>query len=197
MVLKVGVIICIRINIVQNLFLFFFSSPNSSGASLTRPLCLVIGWAHDIMIIVRGKLLGVLRQLMHVVLKLVDSWCRGASLSVNPTKTEIIVFTMKYNWDKCWNQKSGGQELVLKDSVKCRGIVLDSKQWWKEHTEHTISKNIKYLWQLRRAIGRNWGLKPETVKWVYESVLNPRLAYGVMLWRRGQTSTGSWWKLMV
>lgn len=70
---------------------------------------------------------------MQGLLTLVDACPRGADLSVNHTRIEIVVTVMTYTWDKSCNLKLVGQELVWKDSVKYLGVIIDSKISWKEN----------------------------------------------------------------
>ena len=41
---------------------------------------------------------------------------------------------------------------------------------------------ITTLWLCRRAIGSNWGLKPDTLLWISTAILCPRLNYASMVW---------------
>ncbi|KAJ8915461.1 hypothetical protein NQ315_003224 [Exocentrus adspersus] len=38
------------------------------------------------------------------------------------------------------------------------------------------------MWQLRRVVGKYWGLKPGVLHWVYTAVVRPRLQYGALVW---------------
>lgn len=64
----------------------------------------------------------------------------------------------QYKWDISCNLKLGGLELVQKDTVNYLRVIPYSKLSWMDHLEHTVWKYRKCIWQLRRAIGRNWGL---------------------------------------
>ena len=55
-----------------------------------------IGYADDILIIVRGQLLEVLFGVMQQALGIVDTCCRKPGLSANPNKTHVVVFTRRY-----------------------------------------------------------------------------------------------------
>jgi hypothetical protein len=49
------------------------------------------GFADDIAIVVNGKLLNTVCELMQKALFIVQTWCRGVGLSVN--ETSIVLFT--------------------------------------------------------------------------------------------------------
>jgi len=54
------------------------------------------GYADDGCILVCGKVLTTMSEIMQRILRGVEDWCRKRDLRVNPSKTEIILFTRKY-----------------------------------------------------------------------------------------------------
>ncbi|XP_011705799.1 PREDICTED: uncharacterized protein LOC105460998, partial [Wasmannia auropunctata] len=38
------------------------------------------------------------------------------------------------------------------------------------------------MWACRRALGKNWGIRPRVALWIYETVLLPRLTYAAVVW---------------
>ena len=62
----------------------------------------VVGYADDIMIIRRGPFLHTLIELKQGDSWIVEAWCRSTGLGVNRDKTEVMVFTRKYKWDKTY-----------------------------------------------------------------------------------------------
>ena len=59
---------------------------------------------------------------------------------------------------------------------------MDSKLTWGIHLEVKCRKFAAALWQLRRALGRNWGLKPVAMKWLFDAILKSRLTYAAVVW---------------
>lgn len=55
----------------------------------------VQGYADDLVITVRGKFLHTISDRMQYALNLITRWCEGNGLSVNPVKTEMILFTRR------------------------------------------------------------------------------------------------------
>jgi len=54
------------------------------------------GFADDGVIIIVGKVLHILSDIMQRMLRGVQKWCSDRHLSVNPSKTDTILFTRKY-----------------------------------------------------------------------------------------------------
>ena len=82
---------------------------------------------------------------------------------------------------------------VISTRQKCYGLeiskraaylefILDSKLTWKDHFENKCNKFITTLWLCRRAIGSNWGLKPDTLLWIFTAILRPKLTYASIVW---------------
>jgi Reverse transcriptase (RNA-dependent DNA polymerase) len=57
------------------------------------------GFADDVVVLVNGKFLSTLCELMHHVLHIVQRWGEQVGLSVNPNKTKAILFTKNRNLD--------------------------------------------------------------------------------------------------
>ena len=68
--------------------------------NLSEEGCQVVGYADDILIMRRGPFLHTLTELIQGDLGIVKAWCRNTGLGVNPDKTEVMMFTRKYKWDK-------------------------------------------------------------------------------------------------
>jgi ribonuclease HI len=141
-----------------------------------------ISYADDLCILIRGKFVNTVSEMMQNALKVVESWCREHQLSVNANKTEMMLFTTKtkipvVNWPTLF-----GTQLELKDKVKYLGVTLDTKLNFKEHLNKRIETSTKLLWQCRRAIGRTWGLSPKMISWLYTCVIRPYLTYGCVVW---------------
>ena len=122
----------------------------------------VIGYADDLVIVCRGKYLNTLCDSTQRALKIVERWCTKIGLSVNPSKTELVIFTKKRDFTGFKKPKLFGTALELSTSVKYLGLTLTPNLNWKEHIAYRINKCIKVFWCCKRAIGRNWGLVHQT-----------------------------------
>ena len=141
-----------------------------------------IGYADDLAILLTGRYESVLCNRMQGALNIVEKWCSERSLSVNPAKTEMVLFTKKRKLENMILPKIKETRVCLKKEVKYLGVVLDSKLNWKRHLEVKASKACKALWQCRRTVGRSWGLSPKITLWLYTAVIRPMLCYGAIVW---------------
>jgi ribonuclease HI len=149
-----------------------------------------IGYADDLSIICRGKFLDTLSDRTQAAVKIVERWCLEVGLRVNPSKSELIIFTKNKKLQGFKNPSLFGSIIEQRDQVKYLGIVLDSKLNWQSHIEYRVKKCLKVFWCCRSAIGRTWGLSPKCVLWLYNAVVKPMLAYGSLVWWPG-TNTAS------
>lgn len=141
-----------------------------------------IGYADDLAILISGKVTGTICNLTQQALRIVERWCREFDLSVNPTKTELVMFTQKRTLGPYRLPKLFDTELQLADEVKYLGVILDSKLNWSSHLDNKLNKACITFWQCKRMIGKKWGLSPKIILWLYCAVIRPMITYGAVVW---------------
>lgn len=141
-----------------------------------------IGYADDIAILISGKFASIVCDLTQAALRIVERWCQEYDLSVNPTKTEMVMFTNKRMLGMFTLPKLFGTKLQLAREVKYLGITLDRKLSWSTHIDNRIKKASITFWQCRRMIGKQWGLSPKITLWLYTAIIRPMFCYGSVVW---------------
>ena len=116
---------------------------------LTKAGYTTVGYADDIVTLIRGKFWGTVSEMMQGALKFVEKWCAKHGLSVNPAKTHLVPFTKKTG-------NKGIKEIVFYETilqtvgeVKYLGVTLDSKLTFKPHLERITTKATRTLWTCR------------------------------------------------
>ena len=104
-----------------------------------------------------------LSELIQWVLHAVETWCDELGLSVNPDKTGLVAFTRRKKLPGFFEPRLFGTTLRCSTSVKCLGIILDSRQSWREHMDVKVRKAHNLLWDCRRAYGVTWCLRLRVV----------------------------------
>jgi hypothetical protein len=122
-----------------------------------------IGFADDLCIVIRGRDLSTISDQMRKALKIVEDWCVEQDLSVNPHKTEMMLFTRKTKVPDFRLPKLFGTQLKLTDKIKYLGVIFDPKLSFKQHLEDRVKKATMIFWQCRRTFDKTWGLAPKMV----------------------------------
>jgi hypothetical protein len=94
----------------------------------------VQGFADDIVITILGFDHDIIANLMDQTLRRVEIWCENNSLSVNPSKTELILSTRKRNNRIPTDSvKLFGENQKLVTQVGYVGVINDCKLNWNSH----------------------------------------------------------------
>ncbi len=142
-------------------------------------------YAENLAIVIHGKHLNTGADLMQGSLRVLDSWCKTKGLSVNPEKTEVLLFTRKKKTEAVVRFEYQGGKLNLTKEVKYLCIILDDKLTWKAHAWVQMKKGLTALWLCIAYIGRIWGLSPKMARWLYKRVIIPKIIYAAAAWWDG------------
>ena len=85
---------------------------------------------------------------MQMACRIIERWCEETGLSVNPSKTEMILFAKRRNLEDFREPTLYGRPLTRLTRVKYLGITLDDKLSWKPHVDLVVNKAIATFWQL-------------------------------------------------
>ena len=103
--------------------------------------CTVHHFADDTNLLIINKSLKILHKLLNSDLKDLTNWLNGNKISLNVSKTELIIFKPKRKpLDFNMKIKLNGKRLYPTDSVKYLGVKIDSKLNWKSHVNVTATK---------------------------------------------------------
>ena len=139
-------------------------------------------YADDICLLEVGKFQNTVSELMQRAIHTVEKWCSSIGLSVNPNKTNIVIFTKKRKLSGSFEPLLFGVTLHRSDSVKYLGVILDSRLTWREHVNIEVNKAHNSLWACRRSFGAMWGLQPKVVYWLYISINRPSITFASLVW---------------
>jgi hypothetical protein len=92
-------------------------------------------------------------ELMQRALHTVETWCSEVGLSVNPDKTDLVIFTKKGKLFGFFEPLLFGVTLHRSELVRYLGVTLDSRLIWWEHVNNKVVKAHNSLWACRRFFG--------------------------------------------
>ena len=139
-------------------------------------------FADDLAVVIIGKFVSTICELMQHAFRLIENWCNDHEQSANPDKTKLILFTRNRTFQGFRAPILFGKEVNLSNSTKVLGVILDAKLNFREHINNRLQKATATLWQCRKVYGKNWGLKPKILLWIYKAIIRPILAYASIIW---------------
>jgi len=156
---------------------------NSLLSKLKNDAIKPVGYADDVLLLLRGKDLPTMAGLMNDCLRLVGRWSLTKGLTFNPAKTTMVLFNRS---KKAITQKPKikllGKELTYDNSMKYLGITISKNLTWSDHIKSRTSKCTGTFNRARLTIGREWGLNSSRIMWIHKAIIRPRLSYGAVIW---------------
>ena len=126
-------------------------------------------------------------RLDHAIIRLqkmldeLTAWGKTCGLNFNPDKSVAVVFSRRHKMPPR-PLYIDGRAIEYRNEVKYLGITLDKKLHWTPHINDKISKAKKFITQVAYTTRRNWGPKPQLMRWAFIGVVRPMLCYGSMIW---------------
>ena len=139
-------------------------------------------YSDDGVLLITGKVLSTICNIMNRALKVTLEWCRSKGLNLNPDKTKCVLFTNKRKIGEAEPVCIEGITLEIVKEFRYLGVTLDSKLTFKKHIVTACSRAKTALMQCKGAIGRTWGTRPAVVLWIYKAIILPRILHGALVW---------------
>jgi hypothetical protein len=87
--------------------------------------CFVQGFADDVVILISGKFLSTICDLMQGALNCVQNWCGVKGLNVNADKPSMVLSTKRRILEDFFAPRLFDTELILNNQVKYLRVILD------------------------------------------------------------------------
>jgi hypothetical protein len=114
-----------------------------------------VGYADDIAILINGKFLQTVSEVLQTALCTVQQWCKRTNLPINPNKTVIILFTRMRDIRGLQEPILFNNTIQLSSEVKYLGLILDKELMWKKQLDSDINKAL--LLDLQRHVWESLG----------------------------------------
>ena len=144
-----------------------------------------IGFADDCCILLHKRKIDHAMGLLQRITNELVAWGATLGLTFNPIKTVCMLFTR--STEKTLKLPSrllqiNGTTVPISYDTRYLGVQMDNKLNWNIHFDKAVSKAKTYLVMMVSSLNKRWGPKPKLVKWLYESIVRPRLAYSCVAW---------------
>ncbi len=117
-------------------------------------------------------------------------WLSEHALRFSEAKAEAMVITRTRKIEVT-NLNLYGKPIKWVTTFIYLGIMIHFKLNWKFHIEYAVDKATSAYHQIRKMVGKNWGLQPKQMKWLYTDVIRQSLAYGAGIWIKGIERKGN------
>lgn len=151
-------------------------------------------FADDLALWKKHKDVEVAIKLVNVGLARVDSWFCKWRLSINASKSQAFIATLKTKASVGF-LTVGGKPIDWVDVVKYLGVHFDKNMSWKTHILKAIDKADNRTSTLSRLCGRRFGLSKTVAITVFKTYVRPVLTFGSPAW--AGLSNNLWEKLEV
>ena len=141
-----------------------------------------IGYADDVLLMIKGWNIGTMVDLMQKELDRVVEWGKNNGLVFNPEKTKVVTFTRSTKPESSKGLKMNGKAVPYSTSLKYLGITLTKRLLWTEHIKSKVMKGMQLLNLSKAVVGQNWGLSPDKILWIYTAMVRPLISYGSLVW---------------
>ena len=139
----------------------------------------------DTSLLYEHKSIKKINQIINFEMKKIVHWVGASNISLNSSKTEIIIFKSKKNKiTKNLNFRVGGQKTITKTHSKYLGVILD-----ESISVHAHLNIIKY--KLNRANGilakLRYYVTSELLKAINYSVFDSHMRYACQVWGQSKS----------
>lgn len=142
-----------------------------------RPSTKFVLFADDTTILYRDRCYSSLLREVHDSRPVLSDWFVSNKLTINNTKTEQMIFSLR-NVD-CSDSN-------YKHCVKFLGVCLDSGLTWEEHTISVCKKIAKYTFLLRNL---SKIVSKQTLLTAYFGIIHSCISYAILVWGHSSHST--------
>lgn len=120
---------------------------------------------------------------IQIHINLLEQYCKLWKITLNATKTEIIIFTKKQKDSKIFQPiKVYGHIIQPTKVVKYLGVFLDSKLTFKKHNNETLCKAYFIQKKLYSFMVRGSALSQKNKKLIFTMIIRPTLTYAAPVW---------------
>ena len=106
-----------------------------------------------------------------------SNWCNKWKIKLNPSKTQVGLFTNS-NTAKEITLNLGRGPLTVSNEIKFLGLTFDSKLTWRHHIDNVRHRMWLRINAIKAISGRNLGMQSKTLIHLYKMWIRPIALYG-------------------
>ena len=106
-----------------------------------------------------------------------SEWCHKWKIKLNPSKTQVGLFTNSNNTKEI-TLNLGRVPLTVSNEIKFLGLTFDRKLTWRHHIDNVRRRMWLRINAIKAISGRNLGMQPKTLIHLYKMWIRPIALYG-------------------
>ncbi|KAL4084539.1 hypothetical protein QTP88_027487 [Uroleucon formosanum] len=114
-------------------------------------------------------------------LNILSSWCKNWKISINPSKSASIMFSLRRNRTPS-SLNFNNAPIPWKPTVKYLGVTLDKRLTWWPHLSSKIQQAYQRLSRLFPILNRKSTLEKKCSLLIYKQILRPLITYACPIW---------------
>jgi len=119
----------------------------------------------------------------NIEIRKISNWAKEIKITFNEQKSKVMMISRrKRRENKDVSIYLNNKLLEQVNTIKCLGIIIDSKLNFREHLIYTSTKCSKLIHALSKSAKLSWGLKHEALNTIYKGAILPLMLYGVPVW---------------
>ena len=155
---------------------------NTLLSSLGYQADFIQAFADDLVILIRGICKHTIRDIAQQHLTNINRWCHSKGLKLSGVKTTAVLFTNKQDNTLDRPLKVEGVNVPLVNSTVYLGVTLDRHLSWGPHVMKKCDAAVGNFHACKRAVGKQWGISSQGVRWIYKQVILPSVMYSSVVW---------------
>ena len=116
-------------------------------------------------------------KLVQTYLDSLFNWCNKWKIKLNPSKTQVCLFTNSYT-AKNITLNLGRAPLTVSKEIKFLGLTFDSKLTWRNHIQNIRHRMWLRINAVKAISGRHLGMQSQTLIHLYKMWIRPIAVYG-------------------
>ena len=116
-------------------------------------------------------------KLIQKYLDSLSEWCNKWKIKLNPSKTQVGLFTNSNNAKEI-TLNLGRVPLTVSNEIKFLGLTFDRKLTWRHHIDNVRHRMWLRIDAIKAISGRNLGMQPKTLIHLYKMWIRPIALYG-------------------
>ena len=106
-----------------------------------------------------------------------SEWCNKWKIKLNPSKTQVGLFTNNNNTKEI-TLNLGRVPLTVSNEIKFLGLTFDRKLTWRHHIDNVRHRMWLRINAIKAISGRNLGMQSKTLIHLYKMWIRPIALYG-------------------